>query len=304
MSVFDNIAFALQIQKRPRAEIEQRVRAAAKTLELEDLLKRRPGQLSGGQRQRVAMGRAIVREPAVFLMDEPLSNLDAKLRVQMRAEIAQIQHRLGVTTIYVTHDQVEAMTMGDRVALLRDGVLQQVDTPDAIYNRPRNTFVAAFIGSPTMNLYAATLGEVGESGGDLRLGSTVIRIPAQVFAERPALKRQAGKRITVGVRPEDLADAALHPSAPANARLRSKVDLVEALGSDVLVHFHIDAQMVTVRSSDALEAIAMASDGASSPCIARFTPKSRPVVDGPVDVVVDTERLHFFDPKTGLAVRD
>ena len=183
MSVYDNIAFALQIQKRPKAEIDERVREAARILELEELLKRRPGQLSGGQRQRVAMGRAIVRKPAVFLMDEPLSNLDAKLRVQMRAEIAQIQHRLGVTTVYVTHDQTEAMTMGDRVALLRDGILQQVDTPDLIYNRPMNTFVATFIGSPTMNLYFAEAGEAGADGMPVKFGSNHLTIPPETLAE-------------------------------------------------------------------------------------------------------------------------
>jgi multiple sugar transport system ATP-binding protein len=190
MSVYDNIAFPLQIARMPKGEIDKRVAEAARVLELEAYLKRRPGQLSGGQRQRVAMGRAIVRKPSVFLMDEPLSNLDAKLRVQMRAEIASLQYRLGVTTIYVTHDQVEAMTMGHRVALLKDGVLQQIDTPTNIYNKPVNTFVAAFIGAPTMNLYWATLEGQGDGLG-VRLGSHLLQMPDQVRAEHQGLGRQA-----------------------------------------------------------------------------------------------------------------
>jgi multiple sugar transport system ATP-binding protein len=301
MSVYDNIAFALQIQRRPKAEIDQRVREAARTLELEDLLKRRPGQLSGGQRQRVAMGRAIVRQPAVFLMDEPLSNLDAKLRVQMRAEIAQLQRRLGVTTIYVTHDQVEAMTMGNRVALLRDGVLQQVDTPTGIYNRPKNTFVATFIGSPTMNLYFAVLGQPGSDGAELALGSTRLRVPASVFAERIALAAHASARIIVGVRAEDLEDATLRTNLPPGGRIRSKADLVETLGSDVLVHFGIDAPAVRVRSSDSLKEISIDPE-ATSHCVARLTPRSKVAIGDPIEIAVSTERLHFFDADTGEAI--
>ena len=299
MSVYDNIAFALQIQRLPKAEIDRRVRAAARTLELEELLKRRPGQLSGGQRQRVAMGRAIVRQPAVFLMDEPLSNLDAKLRVQMRAEIAQLQHRLGVTTIYVTHDQTEAMTMGHRVALLRDGVLQQVDTPDGIYNRPRNTFVATFIGSPTMNLYFATLGQVNGNGADVALGSNTIHLPPSVLDERPALAGHAGKRIIAGFRPEDVEDNSVTAEQSAEGRLRSTVDLVEALGSDIMVHFGLDAEPVHVRSTDALQGINVATAGErASVCVARLTPKSRVALGEPIQVAVDTTRMHFFDPDT------
>jgi multiple sugar transport system ATP-binding protein len=202
MSVFDNIAFPLQIARMPKAEIQKRVLEAARILELEAYLKRRPGQLSGGQRQRVAMGRAIVRQPAVYLMDEPLSNLDAKLRVQMRAEIAQLQHRLGTTTIYVTHDQIEAMTMGHRVALLKDGVLQQVDTPADIYGKPRNMFVAAFIGAPTMNLYYGTLGPVTADGASVDIGGSKVAVPTSVLAERPGLARYAGRRVVVGIRPK------------------------------------------------------------------------------------------------------
>jgi multiple sugar transport system ATP-binding protein len=300
MSVYDNIAFALQIQKRPKSEIDQRVREAARILELEDLLKRRPGQLSGGQRQRVAMGRAIVRKPAVFLMDEPLSNLDAKLRVQMRAEIAQIQHRLGVTTVYVTHDQTEAMTMGDRVALLRDGVLQQVDTPDLIYNRPVNTFVATFIGSPTMNLYYANAGEVGAGGLPMAIGSNHMTVPAATLEKRPGLARHAGKRIIVGVRPEDLSDATLHPTPP-DSTITLDVDLVEALGSDIIVHFSLDAEGVSIRSSDALQELNVEQTKAGRG-IARLTPKSRVGEGHAVTLAVDMERLHFFDAASNTAI--
>ncbi len=300
MSVYDNIAFALQIQKRPKAEIDQRVREAARILELEDLLKRRPGQLSGGQRQRVAMGRAIVRKPAVFLMDEPLSNLDAKLRVQMRAEIARIQHRLGVTTVYVTHDQTEAMTMGDRVVLLRDGVLQQVDTPDLIYNRPKNTFVATFIGSPTMNLYYAEAGTAGADGMPLRIGSNHLTIPPATLETRPGLARHAGNRIILGVRPEDLSDATLHPNPP-DSTITIDVDLVEALGSDIIVHFSLDAEGVLIRSSDALQELNVEQTGGGRG-IARLTPKSRVAEGQSVTLAVDLERLHFFDAGSHAAI--
>ena len=302
MSVYDNIAFALQIQKRPKAEIDQRVREAARILELEDLLKRRPGQLSGGQRQRVAMGRAIVRKPAVFLMDEPLSNLDAKLRVQMRAEIARIQHRLRVTTIYVTHDQTEAMTMGDRVVLLRDGILQQVDTPDLIYNRPKNTFVATFIGSPTMNLYYAEAGPAGADGMPLRIGSNHLTIPPATLEARPGLARHAGSRMILGVRPEDLSDASLHPNPP-DSTITIDVDLVEALGSDIIVHFSLDAEGVFIRSSDALQELNVEQTGGGRG-IARLTPKSRVAEGKPVTLAVDLERMHFFDAGSHAAIWD
>jgi multiple sugar transport system ATP-binding protein len=296
MSVFDNIAFPLQIARMPRAEIRKRVEEAAQILELETYLKRRPGQLSGGQRQRVAMGRAIVRQPAVFLMDEPLSNLDAKLRVQMRAEIAQLQHRLGTTTIYVTHDQVEAMTMGHRVALLKDGFLQQVDTPARIYDRPRNMFVAAFIGSPTMNLYFATLGD----GATLQLGTTPFQLTPAVLGLHPGLSKYAGKRIVVGVRPEDLHDASLAGEAGSGPRLKSTAELVEALGSDILVHFAIDAEAAVVKSSDSLQEIK--GKGAGSRMVARFSPKSQVRIGAPVDIAIDVERLQFFDAETGDAI--
>jgi multiple sugar transport system ATP-binding protein len=300
MSVFDNIAFPLQIARMPKDEIRKRVVEAARILELETYLKRRPGQLSGGQRQRVAMGRAIVRQPAVYLMDEPLSNLDAKLRVQMRAEIAQLQHRLGTTTIYVTHDQVEAMTMGHRVALLKDGVLQQVDTPSGIYNKPRNLFVAAFIGAPTMNLFTAELGSLNRAAA-LKLGSHALAIPAAVLAQRPGLSRYTGQELIVGFRPEDVADAAL-ASAPAGDRIRSAASLVEALGSDVLVHFEIDAKPMYVQSSDSLQQIKRAESAAGGEAIARLTPRSDVRLGAPVELVIDTERLHFFDAQSGEAI--
>src|SRR5687767_5511992 len=269
LSVAENMGFALKQQGVKKEERIARVKETARILDLEPYLKRRPGQLSGGQRQRVAMGRAIVRQPAVYLMDEPLSNLDAKLRVQMRAEIAQLQHRLGTTTIYVTHDQVEAMTMGHRVALLRDGVLQQVDTPSGIYNKPGNLFVAAFIGAPTMNLFSAELGSA-DGGMSLKLGSNVLSIPTSVLGQRPGLSRYVGKSLVVGFRPEDVADAAVGSAAATN-RIRSTASLVEALGSDVLVHFTIDARPTEVQSSDPLQQIKRSASETGGEAIARLT---------------------------------
>src|SRR3954451_1588584 len=222
MTVYDNMGFGLKLQKVPKTEIDKRVRDAARILRLEDFLERKPKALSGGQRQRVAMGRAIVRHPQAFLMDEPLSNLDAKLRVQMRSEIARIQHDLGVTTIYVTHDQIEAMTMGDRVAVMRKGMLQQADTPQTLYDRPNNLFVAGFIGSPAMNLLAATL---ERSNGDLaaNVGSQRLTLSDETVSQHPALQRFEGRNIVLGVRPESLDDAALDPEGSANCRLRGKI---------------------------------------------------------------------------------
>ncbi|HWI05327.1 MAG TPA: sn-glycerol-3-phosphate ABC transporter ATP-binding protein UgpC, partial [Acidimicrobiales bacterium] len=236
MSVFDNMAFGLKLQKMPKAEIDKRVRDAATILGLDELLNRKPRALSGGQRQRVAMGRAIVRKPQAFLMDEPLSNLDAKLRVQMRAEIARLQHELDVTTIYVTHDQIEAMTMGDRVAVIRKGMLQQVDNPQRLYERPRNIFVAGFIGSPAMNLLEASLGRANGSLV-LQLGDVALPVPEEVLGSRPALTGYEGRKVVVGIRPEDMEDAALVADAPADRRLPAMVELREALGSDVVIHF-------------------------------------------------------------------
>ncbi len=298
MSVYDNIGFALKLARVPKDEIDTRVRKAASILELEQYLERKPGQLSGGQRQRVAMGRAIVRQPAAFLMDEPLSNLDAKLRVQMRAEIARLQRDLGVTTIYVTHDQVEAMTMGDRVAVLKDGYLQQVDTPQNLYDTPVNVFVAAFIGSPSMNLYDGELHLEGE-GGTVTIGSQTIALAPESLVDRPALRNYDGKRIVLGVRPEDFEDASVVSNAADDRRMKADVKLVEALGSELMVHMAIDAKTVDSGDPDAPEEL---PGERSANLIARFSPRSRVRVDDQVDVVVASERLHFFDAQTHEAI--
>ena len=213
MSVYDNMAFGLKLHGVKKSDARTRVISAAKMLELDDLLKRKPAQLSGGQRQRVAMGRAIVREPAVYLMDEPLSNLDAKLRVEMRTYLAGLHQRLQTTTLYVTHDQTEAMTMGDRVAVMRDGRLQQVDIPQVLYDRPANAFVAGFIGSPAMNLVQARLTAGEGAAATIELGEVVLPLPRSLLARRPGLAHYAGRDVVVGIRPEDIEDASLVPSA-------------------------------------------------------------------------------------------
>jgi multiple sugar transport system ATP-binding protein len=299
MSVYDNVAFALKLAKTSKDEIDRRVREAAKILELEPLLDSKPGQLSGGQRQRVAMGRAIVRQPKAFLMDEPLSNLDAKLRVQMRAEIARIQRELGVTTFYVTHDQVEAMTMGDRVAVIKAGILQQVDTPQDLYDQPDNVFVGAFIGSPSMNLFQAQLGAVGDAGTPLQLGSQELLVPPSVVAQRPALRGFAGRPVIAGVRPEDLEDAAI-TDHPATGRLKADVELVEALGSELMVHASLDAPRAESGDPDAVEE---ADTGGRTMIVGRFSPRSRVARGETIDVAVDLDKLYFFDPDSGLAIR-
>ena len=295
LDVARNIGFPLKLAGVPKAEIEERVRTAARLLELEPMLGNKPAQLSGGQRQRVAMGRAIVRDPAVFLMDEPLSNLDAKLRVQMRAEITALQHRLGATTIYVTHDQVEAMTMGDRVAVLKDGVLQQVDNPTDLYERPDNLFVAGFIGAPAMNLRSVRL----ESSADtwqLHLGSQTLLLNDQVFSAHPALRGYDGKDVVVGIRPEAFEDAAVAADNGA-PRLAATVSLTEALGSDLLLHFPLDAPSVEAGDPDALEGIE------DRMVIARVHPRSTARPGATINLAVDTEGLHFFDPQTEAAIR-
>ena len=300
LTVFDNIAFPLQIAKVPKSEIGERVLKVARTLQLEDYLARKPGKLSGGQRQRVAMGRAIIRQPSVFLMDEPLSNLDAKLRGQMRSEIAQLQDRLGVTTIYVTHDQVEAMTMGDRVALLKDGVLQQVDTPTAIYDHPANTFVAAFIGSPTMNLFRAVVERRGLGDGLLKLGSHRLRLPASLLADKAALKGEGVTEVVVGIRPEAMDDAALKPAHPEDMIIKAPVFLTEPLGSDCNVHFSLDAPPLKVVDRDTLEQIA--PNGESGVAIARFGARSAVRSGASAHIAVDCDRLHFFSVLSGAAI--
>jgi multiple sugar transport system ATP-binding protein len=306
LTVRDNIGFGLQLRKMPKKEITRRVNDAARILGLEDNLDRKPRNLSGGQRQRVAMGRAIVREPQAFLMDEPLSNLDAKLRVQMRAEIARIQRDLGVTTLYVTHDQTEAMTLGDRVAVMKKGELQQVAEPQVLYDHPTNLFVAGFIGSPAMNLLQGTL--VGGDEGDLELdlGSQKLQIDRAVLNQRPALRGYLGKRVVVGIRPEDMEDATF-ASGEKGTRLQSTADLVEAMGSDVLVHFIVDAPQVVTDDTKELARdvgtdVLGLEEKPHTDMVARFSPRTR-VRDGdPVTVHIATDRLHYFDPDTGLSI--
>jgi multiple sugar transport system ATP-binding protein len=308
LTVADNIGFGLQLRKLPKKEIAERVKEAAHVLGLEDHLDRKPRNLSGGQRQRVAMGRAIVREPQAFLMDEPLSNLDAKLRVQMRAEIARIQRRLGVTTIYVTHDQVEAMTLGDRVAVMRKGLLQQVDTPQVLYDHPVNLFVAGFIGSPAMNMLE---GSVEDDGGMLSfvLGAQRLTVPDALLARRPALRSYVGRRVVVGIRPEDIEDVALARGDAPGATLTSTVDLVESMGSEVLVHFTIDAPMADTEqirelAEDAGEDLGPLDHPGEAVVVARFGPRTRAAVGQPLEAVIDTEHMHVFDPETGLSIFD
>jgi len=294
MTVRDNIGFALKLRKTPKAELTAQVNQAAEILGLTDWLDRKPGQLSGGQRQRVAMGRAIVRQPSVFLMDEPLSNLDAKLRVQMRAEVARIQRHLNVSTIYVTHDQIEAMTMGDRVTVMRSGVLQQVDTPQHLYDNPDNIFVAAFIGSPAMNLYDAT---VGEGARFVKLGSQTIDLPDSVRVKRPALVTYAGKDVVVGLRPEHLPAESPDSAGP---KLTGKVDLVEALGSELVVHFTIDANRVLAEGAVDKDEAAAVRKGEG---VARVAAKT-PVKPGDtLTFAVDIDEMKFFDTQTGLSIR-
>jgi multiple sugar transport system ATP-binding protein len=298
MSVYDNIGFALKLARVPKEEIDTRVRKAAAILELEANLDRKPGQLSGGQRQRVAMGRAIVRQPAAFLMDEPLSNLDAKLRVQMRAEIAALQRELAVTTVYVTHDQIEAMTMGDRVAVLKDGYLQQVDSPQNLYDRPDNVFVAAFIGSPSMNLYEASLRIEGDNA-TVGIGSQAVTLGPEVLAERPALRGYADRPVILGIRPEDFEDASIVADTPADRRIRADVSLIEALGSELMVHFGVDASKINSGDPDAIEE---ASTNGTSTAVGRFSPRSHIRMGDTIEIAVSTERFHFFDPETRLAI--
>jgi multiple sugar transport system ATP-binding protein len=298
MSVYDNIGFALKLAKVPKDEIDTRVRKAAEILELTQNLDRKPGQLSGGQRQRVAMGRAIVRQPAAFLMDEPLSNLDAKLRVQMRAEIAALQRELGVTTFYVTHDQVEAMTMGDRVAVIKDGYLQQVDTPQNLYDRPTNVFVAAFIGSPSMNLYDVQLSLNGD-GGTIQLGDQSLALNPESLTTRPALRNYDGKRVVLGIRPEDFEDAELAAAAGEGRELSAPVVLLEALGSEVMVHFRLAAATVDSGDPDAVEE---SGGEGSANAVGRFNPRTKVRPGSSARVAVATENLHFFDIDTRDAI--
>jgi multiple sugar transport system ATP-binding protein len=293
MSVRENIGFALKLRKMPKPEIAAKVNETAGILGLSEWLDRKPGQLSGGQRQRVAMGRAIVREPSVFLMDEPLSNLDAKLRVQMRAEVQRIQRRINVATLYVTHDQVEAMTMGDRVAVMRSGVLQQVDHPQHLYDHPDNLFVAAFIGSPAMNLYDASM---TEDAGAIRLGSQELPLPVECRDAHPGLARYAGKKIILGLRPEHLPAANGATSGPP---LVGSVDLVEALGSELVVHFTLDARRVRAEGTASADEEAVTESGEG---VARVDPGSRIKVGERAWFAVKTDGMQFFDPDSGEAI--
>ena len=310
LSVYDNIAFSLRLRKEKKSEIDSRVKEAARILDLEALLNRKPRALSGGQRQRVAMGRAIVRQPAVFLMDEPLSNLDAKLRVQMRAEISKLQREIGVTTIYVTHDQVEAMTMGDRVAVMRKGELQQVAPPQELYDRPLNIFVGGFIGSPAMNLVEARL-EQDDGGLAAVLGETRLKLDDKTLTERPALRSFDGRSIVLGIRPEHLEDAAIAHDDRPDKRLTAQVELREALGSELMVHFAIDAPPAITEEVEELAADAgttaedlQGGDKHRAVLVGRFGAESQVRESQPAEVAVDTRALHFFDPDTGLAIYD
>ncbi|WP_171097698.1 ABC transporter ATP-binding protein [Ruegeria sp. HKCCD7255] len=299
MSVFDNIAFPLQIAKVDKAEISKRVQSVAETLHLTAFLNQRPGRLSGGQRQRVAMGRAIIRQPSVFLMDEPLSNLDAKLRVKMRSEIAQIQRRLDVTTIYVTHDQVEAMTMGDRVAIMREGVLQQVATPDDLYRKPANTFVASFIGSPPMNLFRASLSGTGDK--QVTLGDQTLTIAPESIEAYPGISAHTGE-VVLGIRPEDIEDADLSPDTRAGDTITAEIAHLESLGADHMVHLALEAEQVHVgdQPQDQVETPLGPTSGGL--CICRFSPRSKARSGDRVRARIATDNLHFFDPATGGAL--
>jgi multiple sugar transport system ATP-binding protein len=308
LSVYENIAFGLRVRKMSKDEIDKRVRQAAGILGLEEFLQRKPRALSGGQRQRVAMGRAIVREPAAFLMDEPLSNLDAKLRVQMRAEISRLQRQLGVTTIYVTHDQVEAMTMGDRVAVMRKGQMQQVDAPQVLYDHPANLFVGGFIGSPAMNMFQATV-KASDGGLAVAAGSQQLALDESTIAARPALRRHVDGEVIVGIRPEDIQDAALVSGAPDDRRLRGRVLLTEALGSEIVVHLSVDAPPASTeevrelaRDAGDFRLEAEGDGGPHSVFVGRFGARSQVKMGETIEAAVDTRSMHFFDPSTGLGI--
>ncbi|MEV0592424.1 ABC transporter ATP-binding protein [Nonomuraea cavernae] len=307
MTVEENLAFGLKLRKMPKPEIQKRVNEAAKMLGLDTYLKRKPAALSGGQRQRVAMGRAIVREPQAFLMDEPLSNLDAKLRVSMRASLNTLHERLGVTTVYVTHDQVEAMTLGDRVCVLRDGLLQQVDTPQNLFDKPVNLFVAGFMGSPSMNFVTAELVRDGDAA--VTFADIKLPIADSTFADKPGLDQYIGKKVILGIRPSDFEDAGSAGShANGWATLPVKAEVTEELGSEINVLFLIDAPPVehkdTVAAADTGddEEAALPLVGDKSLWTARVNARSHVRPGQHIDLVLDTHNLHFFDPTSGLAI--
>jgi multiple sugar transport system ATP-binding protein len=306
LSVYENIAFGLRLKKLPKKEIDERVHKAARTLGLDELLKRKPRNLSGGQRQRVAMGRAIVREPAAFLMDEPLSNLDAKLRVQMRAEISRLQRDLETTTLYVTHDQIEAMTMGDRVAVMRKGELQQVAAPQELYDHPDNLFVGGFIGSPAMNMLEAT---VARDNGTVSLalgGGQSLEVDSSCLDAHPALAAYESRPVILGIRPESLEEASLARDAPATQRLHGRVELREALGSELMVHIALPESRLA-QTEETMELARESSvegglESAGALIVGRLGAHARVTEGEQVEVAVDTSALHFFDPETGLGI--
>ena len=306
MSVYDNQAFGLKLRRLARAEIDKRVRSVAGVLGLDDQLKKKPGQLSGGQRQRVAMGRAIVRQPQAFLMDEPLSNLDAKLRVQMRSEISRMQRDLATTMIYVTHDQTEAMTMGTQVAVMKGGDLQQVDAPDTLYRRPTNLFVAGFIGSPAMNFVQATLSD--DDGLVVEFAGERLRVDTEAIEARPGLARYAGRPLVVGIRPDATEDAAIARDVPADRRIGAVAELRETIGSEAFVHFTLDAPPVVTEDTkelasdvgdEVLEQLEEEASERKTRSIARTHARSRAREGERVELAVDTRELHFFDLETG-----
>jgi multiple sugar transport system ATP-binding protein len=309
MTCFDNMAFGLKLRRLPKREIDRRVRDTARTLGLEDQLKKKPRNLSGGQRQRVAMGRAIVREPKAFLMDEPLSNLDAKLRVEMRTEISRTQQDLETTMIYVTHDQTEAMTMGDKVAVLRRGVLQQVAEPQVLYDNPENLFVAGFIGSPAMNMVEATL--LGDDGAvRVEFGGLRLDLLESTLNERPGLRGYVGRTLALGIRPEDIEDPDYLPPGAPDARIPVMVEVREAMGSEVFAHFTVDAPPVLTedtrdlaadRGLDSEELEGQAESG-SAKFVARLNPRTSAVRGRAMELEVDVRRLQFFDSETGRAI--
>ena len=308
LSVADNIAYGLKIRKMPKDEIQKRIQRAADMLELNSYLDRKPAQLSGGQRQRVAMGRAIVRDPAVFLMDEPLSNLDAKLRVQMRAEISSVVRSLGTTTIYVTHDQVEAMTMGDRMAVMKAGWLQQAGPPQEVYDNPNNIFVAQFVGSPPMNMVMARL-EDSDRGITARIGSNHLDVPHQVLDDRPKLRDYVGKEVVLGLRSEDMDDASLRGDAAQGNSLNGEVTLVEALGSEIVVHFGLDGDSVVTEDTELVaqeagEGAIDTSGVAGVKWVASFAPRSQVRRGDRIQIVADISRAHWFDPESSGAIRN
>jgi multiple sugar transport system ATP-binding protein len=309
MTCYDNIAFGLKLRRMPKREVDRRVRETAHALGLDDQLKKKPRSLSGGQRQRVAMGRAIVREPKAFLMDEPLSNLDAKLRVEMRTEISRIQQDLETTMIYVTHDQTEAMTMGDKVAVMRRGLLQQVAEPQELYDSPANLFVAGFIGSPAMNMVQATL--VGENGTTrVEFGGLRLDLQDSALDSRPALRGYVGRKLAIGLRPEDIEDPDYLPPGAPDARIPVMVEVREAMGPEIFAHFTVDAPPVLTEDTRDLaadrglnsEELEGEAERGSAKFVARLNPRTSAVRGKAMELAIDVRRLQFFDLETGSAI--